>query len=415
MKVLVLSHAHPDVIDGGAQLAAYRMHQEFLRQKVDSHFFSWAPPREGRHSTFSGAGEGGRDILFHPGHYDSFLLRNNNRWVVTTDYPVLLDSLKPDVVHFHHYVHVGLDLIRATRNALPNARIFVTLHEFCAICHAAGRMVKTGKTFKLCERSGPAECHSCFPEITPEQFTLRKLYIQSMFALVDGFISPSQFLKDRYVAWGLPEHKIVVLENGLPESETAQASFPARKRQPDEPVHFAFFGKVLKQKGVDVVFDALDELPEAIAERMRVTIYGSGAEEEGASYERSIRSRAAEALCPVRIHGKYAQSAVPRLMADVDYVLVPSVWWENSPIVIQEAFQYGKPVICANIGGMAEKVEDGVSGLHFEVNDALDMARVMAKAVELAEDTEWTWRIPKITRLSEMTRSVLEMYSSQTF
>ena len=411
MKVLVLSHAHPENIDGGAQLAAYRMHEEFLRQGIDSHFLSWAPPREGRHSTFSGAGPEGRDILFHPGHYDSFLLRNNNRWVVAADYPVLLNSLKPDVVHFHHYVHVGVDLIRATRNALPDARIFATLHEFFAICHAGGRMVKTGKAFKLCEYSSPSECHACFPEITPEQFVLRKLYIQSMFDLVDRFISPSQFLKDRYAAWGVPEAKIMVLENGMPEAASdGSASVKPRQRKPDEPVHFAFLGKVLKQKGVDVLFDALDELPEDVAQRMRVSIYGSGADEEGASYERRIRSLAAEAPCPVRIHGKYAQSAVPRLMADIDYILVPSVWWENSPIVIQEAFQYGKPVICSNIGGMAEKVEDGVSGLHFEVNDARDLARVLARAVELAEDTEWEWKVPRITRLPDMAESIVGLY-----
>ena len=47
---------------------------------------------------------------------------------------------------------------------------------------------------------------------------------------------------------------------------------------------------------------------------------------------------------------------LPRLMSEIDWVLVPSVWWENSPLVIQEAFQHGRPVICSDIGGMAEQV-----------------------------------------------------------
>ena len=54
-------------------------------------------------------------------------------------------------------------------------------------------------------------------------------------------------------------------------------------------------------------------------------------------------------------------------MRSVDWVIMPSVWWENSPIVIQEAFFHGRPIISSNIGGMAEKITDDVDGLHFRV------------------------------------------------
>ena len=50
--------------------------------------------------------------------------------------------------------------------------------------------------------------------------------------------------------------------------------------------------------------------------------------------------------------------------AVANYVVVPSIWWENSPVVIQEAYAARRPVICSGIGGMAEKVIDGVTGLH---------------------------------------------------
>ena len=61
---------------------------------------------------------------------------------------------------------------------------------------------------------------------------------------------------------------------------------------------------------------------------------------------------------------------------------MPSIWWENAPLVIQEAFSQGRPVICGNIGGMAEAVRDGVDGLHFPVGDAAGLAQVMRRAVE---------------------------------
>jgi glycosyltransferase involved in cell wall biosynthesis len=68
-------------------------------------------------------------------------------------------------------------------------------------------------------------------------------------------------------------------------------------------------------------------------------------------------------------------------MSNVDWVLVPSIWWENSPLVIQEAFHFRRPVICSDIGGMAEKVTHGVDGLHFRAGDAADLARTLEYAV----------------------------------
>ncbi len=67
----------------------------------------------------------------------------------------------------------------------------------------------------------------------------------------------------------------------------------------------------------------------------------------------------------------------------VDWVVVPSIWWENSPLVIQEAFAHGRPVICSDIGGMAEKVTDLVDGLHFRAGDPLSLADTIAAATSM--------------------------------
>ena len=71
-------------------------------------------------------------------------------------------------------------------------------------------------------------------------------------------------------------------------------------------------------------------------------------------------------------------------MSSVDWVVVPSIWWENSPLVIQEAFMHGRPVICSDIGGMAEKVNDGVDGLHFRVERPPSLDPAIRPAIELA-------------------------------
>ncbi len=99
------------------------------------------------------------------------------------------------------------------------------------------------------------------------------------------------------------------------------------------------------------------------------------------------------------------------LLSRVDCVVVPSVWWENSPLVIQEAFLAGVPVICSNIGGMAEKVKDRVNGLHFAVGDHFDL---LDRILELAGSPELYARlvqgIPEILSDHEMARRFSVIY-----
>ncbi len=73
---------------------------------------------------------------------------------------------------------------------------------------------------------------------------------------------------------------------------------------------------------------------------------------------------------------------MPGLMADVDWVVVPSTWWENAPLTIGEAHFHGRPVIASGIGGMAELVRDGENGLTVRPGDAADLANVMRRAIE---------------------------------
>ena len=137
-----------------------------------------------------------RDKSLYTSHYRDFLLAH-----------------RPDVVHFQHTLLLGYDMVRATKNVLPDAPIFFTLHEFGAICHRSGQMVRTG-TDELCLEESPRRCHECFPEVTPQMFFLRKRFIQSHLSLVDMFLAPSRFLRDRHLDWGIPPEKVRFEEYG---------------------------------------------------------------------------------------------------------------------------------------------------------------------------------------------------------
>jgi glycosyltransferase involved in cell wall biosynthesis len=78
-------------------------------------------------------------------------------------------------------------------------------------------------------------------------------------------------------------------------------------------------------------------------------------------------------------HGAYDQERVDELMQCVDVVLIPSIWWENSPVVIQEALRNRRPIVCSDIGGMAEKVRDGIDGFHFPVGNSIALTSLLVR------------------------------------
>jgi glycosyltransferase involved in cell wall biosynthesis len=110
-------------------------------------------------------------------------------------------------------------------------------------------------------------------------------------------------------------------------------------------------------------------------------MYGANLERFSARHQAEFRELLEQTRDNVSFRGSYPHEQLPELMAEIDWVVVPSRWWENSPLVIQEAFLHRRPVICTGIGGMAEKVTDGVNGIHFAVGDPEDLARAIARAV----------------------------------
>ena len=113
---------------------------------------------------------------------------------------------------------------------------------------------------------------------------------------------------------------------------------------------------------------------------VHLSVHGANLELQPEDFRAEFRELLEETQATVSFEGEFNHDDLPALMADADWVIVPSIWWENSPLVIQEAFQHGRPVIASDIGGMAEKVHDGVSGLHFKAGDAASLAETMQPA-----------------------------------
>lgn len=381
-KILIISHGHPRFNKGGGEIAAYNLFKQLLAEGKDAYFLAACYSPLGRHGGTPFAALNEREILFYSTMTDFFWMYPGDRQVIWSEFDEFLRTIKPTIVHFHHYLHVGIEMLRQVRNYEKTlgskVKLVCTLHEFVAICPNQGQMINRNN-YKLCYESAPISCVECLPQYTEEQMFMRKLFIKSFFELVDHFISPSHFLKQRYVEWGLDAEKITVLENGQEEA----AKLGPKNRQTNRgTVTFAYFGQINPYKGLDVLLSALDHLTPAQRKKIRLHIHGSGLENQPSEFVEKVEKLLADYEELIDFQGPYESEELGSLMAETDWVVMPSIWWENSPLVIQEAFKFGRPVICSNIGGMAEKVRDGVDGFHFNVGKSASLAAVMIRVTE---------------------------------
>lgn len=177
LKVLLISLFHPELVRGGAQQICYELFEGLrdtpgvkptLLASIDASLP--ALYKSGARITGFDGREG--EFLYLSQEYDHWWQRTSSALLLEA-YVDFLKLIEPDVVHFHHFLTLGVELITLTRKVLPNVRIVFTFHEFMSICAADGHMVRRNDR-SLCTRASPVRCHQCFPDIPPEQFsTLR--------------------------------------------------------------------------------------------------------------------------------------------------------------------------------------------------------------------------------------------------
>jgi len=395
LRVLIAAHSHPEVSNGGAEIAAFELFRG-LRERADCDAWFLGCDRSADAERLGAVlcqPFSEREYLYCTGEFDWFKFANRDPRF-PAEIKRLFTELAPDVVHFHHYINFGVEVFQLLRSVRPACRIILSLHEYLALCHHYGQMVTTQHR-NLCYQATPARCHGCFPELAKSDFFLRRGYILRFLDLVDGFLAPSRFLAERYIAWGLPAEKITVLENLLPPPPAAAPAAPAA----DGPLRIGFFGQISGLKGINVLLAAAEALAAQGCDDVSCEIFGDY-RGQPPEFQKDFLERLARAGGNLHFHGPYDRARMDRLMQSVHAVLVPSVWWENSPLVIQEALRNRRPVLCSDIGGMAEKVRDGIDGFHFPAGSALALTallrRLAADRSRLADMTAGMTGVPAL-------------------
>lgn len=376
-RILVVAHNHPELHPGGTEIFAHDLAQAYREQGCEVLFLGATNAMHRQPHPGTALQSVGDDVLLWSGHFDRFHLSQIDHYGTLQDLGTLLSEFRPDVIHIHHLVLIGAEFLTLARRLLPEAAIVMTLHDYYPICHHDGLMVRPADR-QRCTNASPGGCHGCFPEIGSDRFLLRERFLKTHLAVVDRFVSPSRFLRQRYVDWGLPAEKIEVIANARP----AQEAVPHRRSE-GRRGRFAYFGNLNPWKGVLPLLQAAKLLAASGAEDFSLRIHG-GAPFQSERFTTALEAALASASSHVSHSGPYGRDEVPALMAEVDWVVMPSIWWENAPLVIQEAFQHRRPLIVSNIGGMAEMVRDEIDGLHVRPGDPAALARTMRRAMDEA-------------------------------
>jgi glycosyltransferase involved in cell wall biosynthesis len=411
VRVLIVSHGHPAFSIGGAEVASHNLFRALGgTDGVDAFYLAKSPATLPRHADtpLMSLRQGERETFLHTEAWDQFWLSNGGIGDLQGAFSDYLRHVRPDVVHFHHVIGLGVEAIVQVRRVLPNAAIVITFHEYLSICINHGQMVKTSRSV-LCRGASPAECAGCFPQHSPGLIFQREAFLKDHLLTADAFVSPSHFLIDRYAGWGLPRERFTMIENGLAPHTAAP---PRKVNTKGRRARFGFFGQLSEFKGLHVLLEAVTSIDDDVwGNDATLYIFGGNLENQPLAFRERFDRLIERTARRARFFGSYRSEELPRLMEQVDWVIVPSIWWENSPVVIQEAFFHGRPPIVGDIGGMAEKVRHGVDGLHFRAGSPEDLADRMSEV--LTEGGLWKRlheNAPKPPDLAEFADQHLAVY-----
>lgn len=387
MKFLTLSLYHPRVMKGGAQYVAKDLHdaagadpqvEAIMLAGIDGNRF---PNYSKTGASITALPDSDTEFLMPGRRFDDFFHRiyDPRRNKALTRF---LQDHKPDVIHMHHSLWVGLEVIDLIRKTLPDVKIIYTLHEYLPICHKQGQLYRYHEG-GICQDTRPDQCTGCFPDRNTDEFILRRRGFRSAFARVDHFIAPSAYLKQRYVDWGLEADRITVIANGH------------QRRRPEGwvPQHspglnvFGFFGQFVDAKGIDVALRAARRVAEVTGREVELKVFGGNKEYASADYLEKIEAvldGAPDELIVTEV-GSYSRDNVFDLMSSVDWVLTPSIWPETFGLVVSEAWDARRPVLASRAGGLTDRIIDGVNGFSFLPGSDTELAQLMERCIGNAE------------------------------
>jgi glycosyltransferase involved in cell wall biosynthesis len=331
---------------------------------------------------------------------------------IAEKFGMLLDQINPDIVHIQHLLYLSADIIEETRKR--NIPIVFTLNDYWLIC-PQGQLLKI--KMDVCDMHSCSECADCIlyqlsikKNVLSSYYLLKRylpenlirlaqniylqcsklsflsknkidilikeriIYMKDICSKIDLFISPSEFLRNKFIEYGIKENQIVYLKHGL-----NSGGLRILPKKPYNKLRFGFIGNLMPAKGVHVLIESFNKIKNENAE---LRIYGRNLSYKSimGNYLKYVMKIAKNNN--IRFMGGFDNGRIGEILSEIDILIVPSIWYENSPLVIQEAFACKTPVIASNIGGIPELINDGMNGLLFKPNDVEQLCESIKSVIE---------------------------------
>jgi glycosyltransferase involved in cell wall biosynthesis len=326
--------------------------------------------------------------------------------IAAEGFGTIVAQARPDIVHLHALTAAVSERLVDVAHA-AGARVVFTYHTPTASC-SRGTMMLFGKT--PCDGVIESKrCTACalsglgVPQILtqvaaaiPDAVYTRAMAVAghskslSMLQMpgfiggsgrrfldfvgkVDHVVAVSQWVSEVLKRNGVPAGKITLSRQGIVMSEKTPR--PMRRDHQAEPLKIAYFGRIDRTKGPDLLVRALKIIPGA---DVRIDIF---AIRQSAEPDRDYEWLETQARRDRRVNlrASISPEKVIGLMTEYDLIAVPSRWLETGPLVAFEAFAAGVPVLGANLGGIAELVRDGVDGILVAPDDPVAWAATIRR------------------------------------
>ena len=296
----------------------------------------------------------------------------------------LIDNEKIDVAHIHNVYHVLGNHVYELL-AKKNIPIVQTLHNFRFLCPAG---LFLDRKSEKCEHCKCGDFHhsvlkKCYRDSYLQSLAMMKLSSrgrESTLKNVDRFIALNQFYKTKYIEGGFNEDKISIKPYVMFNENT--------KFEQTTGEYALYLGRISKEKGVEILLSAFAELGK------NLVIAGIGEK----NYYHDLVERFSQ-FKNIEFKGFVKGDDKIKILSNAQFIVVPSIWFENSPLTIYESYSLMKPVIASNIGGLPAIVKDGETGFLFEPNNIESLKNAILK-------------IAKNDRFIEMGKSAHEYFQN---
>lgn len=416
MKILLTTHQFFPQFSAGTEVLTYSVAKELISRGHEVHVFTGYPSDADLHedNRFDEYDyEGIHVYRFHHAYVSmagqtSLIEVGYDNHLAAKYFSQILDRFKPVLVHFFHLNRLGTGLIDyAIRASIPT---FMTPTDFWTICPTGQLVLGDGK---LC--SGPStDAGNCVKHLAlstqkglignitkwlptvsldilvkltqaevmpsyPNQIEVKAIgsrLTKNIIRLnqLKRIISPNSFMTKKLLQYGVSPNLIVQLAFGI--DVLRQKEVKKMPRSTDQPLKVGFIGTLAPHKGCHVLIEAFNDLPYGQAV---LSIYGKVDELPEYSMELKLLAANNDAIS---FCGTFHNYKIGEVLADLDILVVPSLWYENTPLVVYSAQAALCPVVASDFPGISEVIQDQINGLLFDAGDVKSLTKKLSRLID---------------------------------